>query len=89
MVKIKDYNKDKSQRKPDKEATIVRMSEEELDEAKLFIYRQLQRETYPKAFENLQMEGSSQGEDYPSSSNLVSKRQINYDQWKSLYRTER
>ena len=33
------------------------MSGEELDEAELFIYRQLQMETYPKAFESLQMEG--------------------------------
>jgi hypothetical protein len=49
VVMIKDYNKDKSQRKPDKEATIARMSGEELDEAELFIYR--------KAFESLQMEG--------------------------------
>ena len=57
VVKIKDYNKDKSKRKPDKEATIARMSGEELDEAELFIYRQLQMETYPKAFESLQMEG--------------------------------
>jgi hypothetical protein len=61
VVKIKDYNKDKSKRKPDKEATIARMSgeeldEAELDEAELFIYRQLQMETYPKAFESLQME---------------------------------
>jgi hypothetical protein len=33
------------------------MSGEELDEAELFIFRQLQMETYPKAFESLQMVG--------------------------------
>jgi hypothetical protein len=32
------------------------LDEAELDEAELFIYRQLQMETYPKAFESLQME---------------------------------
>jgi hypothetical protein len=32
------------------------MSGEELDEAELFIFRQLQMETYPKAFKNLQLE---------------------------------
>jgi hypothetical protein len=31
VVKIKDYTKDKSQRKPDKEATIARMSGDEVD----------------------------------------------------------
>ena len=40
VIKIKDYNKDKSLRKPHKEATIAKMSGEELDEAELFSYRQ-------------------------------------------------
>ena len=56
-ITIKNHNKNKSQRKPDKTVTIARMSEEELDEAELFIFRQLQMETYPKAFKNLQLEG--------------------------------
>jgi hypothetical protein len=38
VVKIKDYTKDKSQRKPDKEATIARISGDEVDEAEIFIY---------------------------------------------------
>ena len=57
VVKIKDYTKDKSQRKPDKEATIARMFGDEVDEAEIYIYWQHQMETYPKAFESLQMEG--------------------------------
>jgi hypothetical protein len=36
---MKDYNKEKSKRKPEKEATIARMPGEELDEAELFISR--------------------------------------------------
>jgi hypothetical protein len=56
VITIKDYNKGKSKRKADKQVTIARMSGEELDEAELFIFRQLQMETYPKAFKNLQLE---------------------------------
>ena len=54
-IQIKDYNKDKSKRKPPKTITIARLSGEELAEAELRIYRQLQKEKYPKAFETLQL----------------------------------
>jgi hypothetical protein len=54
-IQIKDYNKDKSKRKPPKDITIARLSGEELAEAELRIYRQLQKEKYPKAFETLQL----------------------------------
>jgi hypothetical protein len=53
-IQIKDYNKDKSKRKPPKDITIARLSGEELGEAKLRIYRQL-KDRYPKAFETLQL----------------------------------
>jgi len=39
---------------------ITRLSREELDEAELTIYRQLQRERYPKAFESLQQDNTIQ-----------------------------
>jgi hypothetical protein len=50
VIKIKEDIKEKSKVKPDKEAMIARMSGEELDEAKQFIYRHLQMEIYPKPF---------------------------------------
>ncbi len=54
-IQIKDYNKDKSKRKPPKDITIARLSGEELGEVELRIYIQLQIERYPKAFETLQL----------------------------------
>jgi hypothetical protein len=39
----------------DKVIKIARFSSEELDEAELTIYRQLQKERYPKAFKTLQL----------------------------------
>ncbi len=54
-IQIKDYNKGKSKRKPHKDIIIARISGEELGEAELRIYRQLQKEQYPKAFETLQL----------------------------------
>jgi hypothetical protein len=44
-----------AKRKPPKDITIARISGEELGEAELRIYRQLQKERYPKAFETLQL----------------------------------
>ena len=54
-IQIKDFKKDKSKRKPPKDITKARLLDEELGEAELRIYRQLQKERYPNAFETLQL----------------------------------
>ena len=90
VIKIKDYIKDKSKRKPGKETTIARMSGEELDEAELFIFRQLQMEKYSKAFKNLQHEVPIHPkEKIAHLGGPGSPRQINQDQWTSFSRTEK